>query len=116
MHMRKTILFVMALFLLSIASYAQGVISGKVINKTTKTPLEGVTISIRGGTSAISSSDGSFSIKSSKSEENLSITSIGFEQQSVKAKAGQMVSISLYEDIKSLSEGDNQARDSDAAK
>ena len=94
----------MALFLLSIASYAQGVISGKVINKTTKTPLEGVTISIRGGTSAISSSDGSFSIKSSKIEENLLITSIGFEQQSVKAKAGQMVSISLYEDIKSLSE------------
>ena len=104
MHMRKTILFVMAVLFLSFTSYAQGVITGKVINRTTKTPLEGVTISIRGGASTTSSTDGSFSIKSSKSEENLSITSVGFEQQSVKAKAGQSISISLDDDIKSLSE------------
>ena len=104
MHMRKTILLVMAVFFLSLSSYAQGVITGKVINKTTNAPLDGVTISIRGGASTISSTDGSFSIKSSKNEANLLITSIGFEQQSVKAKIGQMVSISLLEDIKSLSE------------
>ena len=94
----------MAVFFLSLSSYAQGVITGKVINKTTNAPLDGVTISIRGGASTISSTDGSFSIKSSKNEANLLITSIGFEQQSVKAKTGQMVSISLLEDIKSLSE------------
>ena len=87
MHMRKTILLVMAVFFLSLSSYAQGVITGKVINKTTNAPLDGVTISIRGGASTISSTDGSFSIKSSKNEANLLITSIGFEQQSVKAKS-----------------------------
>lgn len=102
--MRKTILFVMAVLLLSVPAFAQGLITGKVINKTTKTPLEGVTISIKGGASAVSASDGSFSIRSTKAEENLLITSIGFEQQSVKAKAGQALAISLNEDIKSLSE------------
>ncbi len=104
MHMRKTILFIMAVLFLSFTSYAQGVITGKVINNTSKEPLEGVTIAIKGGTSSVTTSNGSFSIKTSKKEETLEVTSIGFLNQTLKAKAGETVTISLQENVQNLSE------------
>ncbi len=104
MHMRKTILFVTALLFLSFTSFSQGVISGKIINSVTKAPIEGVSVVIKGGSAAISSTDGTFSLKTAKGEETLMITSVGYFQKSIKAKPGQPVSISLEGSVMSLSE------------
>jgi TonB-linked SusC/RagA family outer membrane protein len=102
--MRKMTIFVIALLCLSYSAFSQGVITGKVVNATTKAPIEGVSVLIKGGAATISSGDGSFSLKTAKKEETIIISSVGFTEKSMKAKPGEAVSISLAEDVVSLAE------------
>lgn len=102
--MRKIWFMLTGSLCLSLQILAQEVISGKVINAKDGTPVAGASISIKGGGSVISSTEGNFTIPAKKNEEMLIISSIGFFQSSVLSKVGTPVQIALKEDVRTLSE------------
>ena len=102
--MRKASFYVIAFLFFSTSAFCQGVISGKITNSATNAPIEGVSVMIKGGSSAVSSSSGTFSLKTLKNEEALIISSVGFFEKTVRAKAGETVTITLAEDVRSLAE------------
>ena len=72
----------LVLSLISIQSFAQSVVTGRVINNTDKSPISGATIQVQGQRTATQTgADGSFSISSTKTIGNLIITVVGFNQE-----------------------------------
>jgi iron complex outermembrane recepter protein len=80
--MKKTILTtaLMAVFgLFSLAAYAQGTITGKVVDNNSREPLIGATVVLDGTTRGVPTSlDGSFSLSIPAGENNLVISYIGY--------------------------------------
>lgn len=74
---------VLLFFFLPLCSFSQSLhVTGKVINKLTGEPLQGATISVKGGAiSAITGADGSFSIAVPSSGSTLVVSYIGMASQ-----------------------------------
>lgn len=85
------------------ALYAQQNITGKVLSAKDQTPLPGVTVHVAGTSRGVTTvNDGSFSIKANNGA-TLVFSFVGFVPQELKVNGSDMGTISLEEDIKSLS-------------
>lgn len=83
--------------------FAQATVSGKVFSEDQQTPLEGVTVSIKGSRNQVlTDKDGQFSIVTKKADDILRFSYVGFEGQEVKASDGSTISITLKKDNKQL--------------
>ena len=102
--MKQAALVIAGMFCLSVNLLAQNPITGKIINGRDGTPLTGASVAIKGGATAVSSAEGSFVITTKKSEEKISVTSVGFFDTTFTARSGSEVSITLREDVRTLSE------------
>ena len=68
----------------SCLAFAQKTITGKVINNSTGQGISGVTVQVSGTKVATqTNSDGSFSIEVPQNRSNITLTSVGFENQNV---------------------------------
>ncbi len=82
---------------------AQTVVSGKVTESTNNKPLEGATVSVRGGKNFVQTdADGKFSISVANADARLVVTYVGYLTQTVDAKNSK--AISLIVDNTSMSE------------
>lgn len=79
-------------------------IKGIVTDAKDGTPLQGVTVKVRGGSSAITHVDGSFTLKAANGDATIEYSFIGYTTKTAKAKGGEMVMISLETDTRALSE------------
>lgn len=81
---RRFLLFV-SVILISVFSFAQSrTVTGKVTNKQTNEPLQGVTVHLKGtNNSSVTSADGSFSISVPETRAILIFTYVGFASQEV---------------------------------
>lgn len=98
-----TIGFLLAVFLLPLASIAQKAITGRVLSKADQTPIPGVSVTIKGtknGTATLV--DGSFTIKA-KDGDVLVVTGIGIVPQE-QAVSGGDITISVAADQRNLNE------------
>ncbi|MFW6371833.1 MAG: TonB-dependent receptor, partial [Bacteroidota bacterium] len=86
--MKQTILataLMAVISLFSFASFAQGTITGKVIDAGSEDPLVGATVVIEGTTRGITTNlDGSFSLKIPAGENNLVVSYIGFITKNIE--------------------------------
>lgn len=83
--MRKLLL--LALFLTSATIFAQGTLTGTVIDSDMNAPLPGATVMVAGGnTGTTTDFDGKFSIKVDRSSGKLQISFVGYKTQSIPFK------------------------------
>lgn len=110
--MKKGLQTLLACFLFLLisasASYAQGIVTGKVIDAVTKEGLPGASVAIEGTTNGTTTNvDGEFSLSSSSSSVKLIINYIGYKRKevTVSTKGGKdLGSISLESISTSMSE------------
>ncbi|HVX27756.1 MAG TPA: TonB-dependent receptor [Parafilimonas sp.] len=101
--MRKTLLQFFAL-LITMQSFAQNTITGKITDEQTGAPIAGATVIVKGEkTGVFSQTDGSFSIKTNASSNTLLVTSIGYADKEVPIN-GSVINITLTQASKSLSD------------
>ncbi|MFM9911387.1 MAG: SusC/RagA family TonB-linked outer membrane protein [Chitinophagaceae bacterium] len=79
-------------------------ITGKITDSKDGSPIPGATIRIKGGGATTTKADGSFTLKTTKDDVTLEISSIGYAEKSVKAHVGTSLTIQLDVDTKALSE------------
>lgn len=83
--------------------YAQQNITGKVLSAKDQSPLPGVTVHVAGTSRGVTTvNDGSFSIKANNGA-TLVFSFVGYIPQELKVNGSDMGTITLEEDIKSLS-------------
>lgn len=100
--MRKITALFAVLFLCTISVVTQAQVKGKVTDSKDGSPLEGVSVKVKGSNTGVSTgSDGTFEL-SAKTGVTLVFSSTGFEAKEVKASAN--MSVSLAKDVRSLSE------------
>lgn len=97
------------LFLLLFIQFAQAQqtykVSGRVIEKDTKTPIVGATVFVKGSKSGASTdASGNFSISLNKEQETLVISFLGFGTQEIAVNAGATVNVELNDVSNSLDE------------
>ena len=91
----KSLLLLLVSFLPSLL-FAQTVINGRVTEAGTNTPLQGVTINVKGTTSATQTdADGKFSITVNNPQAKLVISYVGYVSQTVDASNNVSVSLSI---------------------
>jgi len=88
---------ILLIFLLfGIPSNAQHPLTGKVIDKITREPLELAVISTpQSSTTTLTDKDGKFTIKAPTTTDSLTISSVGYAPQTVKAAANHDLTIEL---------------------
>lgn len=97
----KPLVTTLICFFLTISVYAQNSVSG-VVRDEKNQPLTGATVVVQGTqTGTTTDSQGKFTLKVSGSV-NLSVSYIGYKQQTVKATAGGKVTISLEADSETI--------------
>lgn len=85
--MNRKITLLITVFLLATTTFAQFVITGKILDQETLTPIQNVNIRVENQTSGTtSSSDGSFSLEVQKDKVYIILTSIGYKQNSFNLK------------------------------
>jgi hypothetical protein len=102
--MKNLLLVNLFLYAFSFTNAQKNTISGTVTSIRDNLQLFDATVRIKGGATTTTSSDGSFSLPTSKEEETLEITSVGFAANTFKARAGKKVSIPLLTDVRTLNE------------
>ncbi|MCW3092059.1 MAG: TonB-dependent Receptor Plug Domain protein [Ferruginibacter sp.] len=104
--MRKFAFLNAVLILLSTASaFAQNQITGKVTTSTDGSPIPGISVVVKGTTTGVTTStDGTFSIATTKNQETLEITGVSFISKTISATAGKFVEVKLTPDATSLNE------------
>ncbi len=102
----RTIAFLFAVLFMSTASvFAQNQIKGRVTDSKDGSPLTGISVKVKGtDIGAVTGSDGTFTISSSKQEETFEVTGVGFMSKTIRGQAGKDLQILLDQDTKSLSE------------
>lgn len=104
---QKTFLFVIALCLSVLQTFAQNAVSGKITEKGTQKPVIGASVSIKGTTiGTTTDTEGKFKLESSKEFPwDIVISSIGYEKQSLilRSKASS-IAISLETSAADLDE------------
>ena len=81
-----------------------GIVKGVVIDSKDGTPLQGVTVKVKGGNTVTTGMDGSFTIKTDKQELSLEYSFVGYTSATVKARAGALLKLALETDARALSE------------
>jgi len=97
-------IFLFLLTLLSITSFAQKTVKGKIIDAGNNSPLSGATITLSGGKTISTDKDGSFTVDCSKSS-SITVSFVGYEsvQYSIK-NCNDAIAISLSPTVSNLSE------------
>lgn len=91
----RSVLFISLLLQLTILSFAQNTITGRVTDEANK-PLEGVTVQVK-GTSAftLTKKDGTFSIIAPSPNSVLIFTSVGFREQEVPTNGQSQINFTM---------------------
>jgi len=93
-----------SLLLLSVTALAQTVITGKVTDSKDGSPASGVTVTVRGTTTAVqTAADGTFKINA-PANATLVFTSIGFNTQQVAVAGKTTIDVSLVQGNQQLNE------------
>lgn len=87
MH-KKTFFFIILCFFLGQATGQVHKISGTVLSATSKAPLEGVTVTVKGGDKTLTAADGKFSITSPVAAPVLLFTHVAYHTLEAKADTG----------------------------
>jgi TonB-dependent SusC/RagA subfamily outer membrane receptor len=100
----KSVFFLLFL-LLSIPSYAQITVTGKVTSQEDGGPLPGVSVLVRGTTTgAVTDLDGEYSIEVPSGDATLEFSFIGYTRQRVQVRNRSNLNVVLVPDIAQLSE------------
>lgn len=105
MFMKK--LFLLSAMIIACCSFvcAQKSISGKVTNKKTGLPLQGVSVIIKGGGGATQTDEnGNFSLANVPADATITFSIIGYKSFEGKSGTGNTLDISMDEDSRELSE------------
>src|ERR1700759_1735358 len=105
--MRKNLICLCIGLLGLVVSFAQSkTISGKITDAKDNSPLAGVTVTSKGSKAyALTSSDGSFSIKVNANAKTLHISYIGYDEKDVAFAAGvSSITVSLGSSSRALNE------------
>ncbi|WP_416446099.1 TonB-dependent receptor [Leeuwenhoekiella sp. A16] len=95
---KVTNLLVVALLMFTAFTFAQGTISGTVIDGDASTPLPGVNIIVQGTSQGVTTDfDGNFSVSVSKQSGTLSISYVGFTTKQVPFEVSNGESLDLGE-------------------
>lgn len=99
-------LLTICLFLFNFSLFAQTTINGSVNDANDNSPLVGASITIKGTViGAVADGNGKFSLKTNqKLPLTLRVSAVGYVLQEIEVKDGNAVSVSLKEDIGTLSE------------
>ncbi|MFR9591728.1 MAG: TonB-dependent receptor [Rikenellaceae bacterium] len=101
--MKKNLLFIMTLLAvtLTVESFAQSKISGKVLG-VDKQPIVGATVMVKGTfTGAATNLDGEYSIEATP-EQTLVFTFIGYSKQEIVVGSQSDITVTMYEDSATL--------------
>ncbi|MBE7170561.1 MAG: SusC/RagA family TonB-linked outer membrane protein [Williamsia sp.] len=79
-------------------------IKGIVVDAKDGSPLQGVTVKIKGGNAVSSGIDGSFLLKTDKPDASIEYSFVGYTPKTQKARAGESIRVSLETDTRALSE------------
>jgi TonB-linked SusC/RagA family outer membrane protein len=106
MMTRKTSMLFLILLSCAYMAFAQDrTITGRIIDETSKQPVVGATVTVRGARKTVTAgADGSFTITVTQPSVTLIISSIGFASKEVTATAGTPVEVSLSTDSRQLGE------------
>lgn len=97
-------LFLLLATLISVSSFAQTKVTGKVLSATNNQGVPGATIQVVGAKAAtVTASDGTFSIVLPAGRSRLEISSVGYDNQVVTV-SGSTVTVSLTEKSNTLNE------------
>src|SRR5436190_23300748 len=104
--MRKFLLFIpLLLFCLSTVFSQDKTIKGKVTDKTKTTPLQGVSVTVRGSQGGVQTDgDGNFSISVPSSAKSLLFSYIGFADEEVAIGNKTVVDIGFTDEDRKLKE------------
>ena len=98
----RRFLFLLVLAVTSTMAWAQGNVSGKVVDATGE-PVIGASVVVKGTTTgAVADIDGNFSIPNVPRNANLEISYIGFKTQSVSVSGKNAINVTLQEDRQML--------------
>ncbi len=98
----RRFLFLLMLAVTSTMAWAQGNVSGKVVDATGE-PVIGASVVVKGTTTgAVTDIDGNFSIPNVPRNANLEISYIGFKTQSVSVSGKNAINVTLQEDRQML--------------
>ena len=98
----RRFLFLLVLAVTSTMAWAQGNVSGKVVDATGE-PVIGASVVVKGTTTgAVTDIDGNFSIPNVPRNANLEISYIGFKTQSVSVSGKNAINVTLQEDRQML--------------
>lgn len=100
--MKKSILL-LSLVLASYLSFAQSLLTGKVTDTKTGTPLAGVSIKIKGGHGTSTDNEGNFKIQASPGA-TLEISSVGYQSQLLILNSQTSLTIALEPTVTNLNE------------
>src|SRR4029079_5498304 len=104
LRLPKSILLLLVTFCSLVAISQDIVVTGKVTNKETGKPVENVTVKVKNNTTtALTNSEGNFSITVPSKESVLTFTSVGYLLYEVKAGTGTL-NVSLSETSAKLDE------------
>lgn len=95
--------WIIACILVSFAAGAQQKVSGKVVEKKTSAPMQGVTIKEKGTSNSLSTKeDGSFSLVLKTARPVLEITFVGYSRQEIAVNGRATIQVILEEDTKGM--------------
>lgn len=98
----RRFLFLLMLAVTSTMAWAQGNVSGKVVDATGE-PVIGASVVVKGTTTGVVTDiDGNFSIPNVPRNANLEISYIGFKTQSVSVSGKNAINVTLQEDRQML--------------
>ena len=98
----RRFLFLLVLAVTSTMAWAQGNVSGKVVDATGE-PVIGASVVVKGTTTgSVTDIDGNFSIPNVPRNANLEISYIGFKTQSVSVSGKNAINVTLQEDRQML--------------
>lgn len=98
----RRFLFLLMLAVSTTMAWAQGNVSGKVVDATGE-PVIGASVVVKGTTTgAVTDIDGNFSIPNVPRNANLEISYIGFKTQSVSVSGKNAINVTLQEDRQML--------------
>ena len=101
--MKKTLHFnfyLLALLLFPMAMMAQETVTGSVIETSTKSPIPGANVIVKGTTTGtITDFDGNFSLNISSFPVTIVVSSLGYNTTEVKVSSSQNITVSLTEGV-----------------
>ena len=98
----RRFLFLVVIAVTSTMAWAQGNVSGKVVDATGE-PVIGASVVVKGTTTgAVTDIDGNFSIPNVPRNANLEISYIGFKTQSISVSGKNAINVTLQEDRQML--------------